>query len=751
MIVRCSKCSTEFDLDPRQVGAEGVTLRCSVCSHMFHAEPNPEAAKNEPWQVVDEENRLHTFVDMAGIIEAIEDGRVLPDAQISRTGRHWLRLGDLPELSTVFVGFDGLPRVFKAIELAPSATPGPPPAFGDLAPPPPPPFGEDSRRSPVSELGSGLRAPPAAPASMLAAVTKAVGGPGQRFRPATVGGREADAATPRRELASQPIVLSDTTTRGEIPRADAADATAEDSGAAAAAAASAASAGSVTSRSAVEGSGSASAPAPAPALASSAAAASVAASQERAAAPPAAGAAAPAPGGSNGKILGMVALVALVAGALVLAVPSVRERIFGVQAAPTVKAEAPTVTEDLALADRTIHTLSLAESDRVQKALQKAIDERLARGWPVEALKLAQTELIMTRGLAFKIAASLDPKAVEGMARSRAEEDLAWGRELAAELKKDAASLDRARWGRVQALQALGEGSIAEALAALPPSGAEELRLWISAAALWQSAAAPVPSGLIGGLQTLPGPSTTSLALQGLALQRGGDLEGAQAAVSRALAAASDQPLASTISSLLATAAAAANDEADSVTPEDPAIEGESGDSELDPGRRPRPATGSGGGSDTVESLVSRGCDEARGGDAAEGVGLLLRAYDRGVKSLEVHLCLGAAHARLKNYRSSNSFYERALEQDRGNVEASRGVAVAADRLGRKSSAIELYKRLLELVPDDEDARAFLTRSGVAIKPAPQPGEDPPPDEDPLPEMLKPEDPLLPIRPNPSP
>ena len=150
MIVRCSQCSTEFDLDPRQVGPEGVTLRCSVCSHMFHAEPNPDAVPPEPWQVCDVDNRLHSFADLGVLIEAIEDGRFRPDDQISRTGRHWLRLGELPELSSVFVGFDGLPRVFRAIEVAaPPAELGPPPALGHLGSPPP--FGEGSLLTRVAD------------------------------------------------------------------------------------------------------------------------------------------------------------------------------------------------------------------------------------------------------------------------------------------------------------------------------------------------------------------------------------------------------------------------------------------------------------------------------------------------------------------------------------------------------------------------------------------------------------------------
>ncbi len=77
MIIRCTKCSTEFALDPSQVGPEGVTLRCSVCSHMFHAEPDPGAAP-APWKLATAEKQTLVYPDLRRVLEHIEDGRLRP-------------------------------------------------------------------------------------------------------------------------------------------------------------------------------------------------------------------------------------------------------------------------------------------------------------------------------------------------------------------------------------------------------------------------------------------------------------------------------------------------------------------------------------------------------------------------------------------------------------------------------------------------------------------------------------------------
>lgn len=139
MIVRCANCHTEFSLDDQQIGPEGATVRCSVCGYVFPVEP-PPGAVDHPWQIRTVEDLLFTAPDLATLRTWIDEGRLHPDDQVSRTGRHWLRLGDMPEFSSVFSGFSDLPPVFEEVEdehpgtLSALAELGPPPSFGGTMP-----------------------------------------------------------------------------------------------------------------------------------------------------------------------------------------------------------------------------------------------------------------------------------------------------------------------------------------------------------------------------------------------------------------------------------------------------------------------------------------------------------------------------------------------------------------------------------------------------------------------------------------
>jgi predicted Zn finger-like uncharacterized protein len=136
LIVRCANCHTEFSLDDHQIGPEGATVRCSVCSYVFAVEP-PQGAGEHPWQIRTVEDLLFTAPDLATLRTWIAEGRLHPDDQVSRTGKHWLRLGDMPEFSPAFSGFSDLPQVIEEIEPPPGSALeelGPPPGFGETMP-----------------------------------------------------------------------------------------------------------------------------------------------------------------------------------------------------------------------------------------------------------------------------------------------------------------------------------------------------------------------------------------------------------------------------------------------------------------------------------------------------------------------------------------------------------------------------------------------------------------------------------------
>jgi len=134
LIVRCASCQTEFSLDDKQVGREGVTVRCSVCARVFHVDPLPRGIE-QPWQIRTLENLLFTAPDLLTLKQWIDEGRLHPDDQVSRTGKTWLRLGDMPELSAGFHEFGGLSHVLTPVSSTPNDDNGaadvlgPPPAF----------------------------------------------------------------------------------------------------------------------------------------------------------------------------------------------------------------------------------------------------------------------------------------------------------------------------------------------------------------------------------------------------------------------------------------------------------------------------------------------------------------------------------------------------------------------------------------------------------------------------------------------
>src|SRR5690606_22546420 len=140
MIVRCDNCGTEFGFDDRQVG-EGVTVRCSVCKHVFKLES--KSSQPPPgWQIRTTDNMSFTAPDVATLREWIGEGRLTPDDTVSRTGRNWVRLGEMAEFGDLFAGVGysaahGVAPVIQPAAAPPAAPPAPPRPTPAAAPPRP--------------------------------------------------------------------------------------------------------------------------------------------------------------------------------------------------------------------------------------------------------------------------------------------------------------------------------------------------------------------------------------------------------------------------------------------------------------------------------------------------------------------------------------------------------------------------------------------------------------------------------------
>lgn len=116
-------------------------MRCAVCRYVFRVEPRDDSGAR-PWLIQTVDGDAFEADDLTVLRVWVREGRLHPDDTISRTGKHWIRLGDMPEFSDAFAGFPDLPAVLSPTDAGPlDATAsdvsqvGPPPSYaGDDVP-----------------------------------------------------------------------------------------------------------------------------------------------------------------------------------------------------------------------------------------------------------------------------------------------------------------------------------------------------------------------------------------------------------------------------------------------------------------------------------------------------------------------------------------------------------------------------------------------------------------------------------------
>src|SRR5690606_6805428 len=91
---------------------------------------------------------------------------------------------------------------------------------------------------------------------------------------------------------------------------------------------------------------------------------------------------------------------------------------------------------------------------------------------------------------------------------------------------------------------------------------------------------------------------------------------------------------------------------------------------------------GGGGGGGGFDALLDRGCKQVRGGDAANGVKTLLRAFDAQPNDLDVMVCLAQGYEKTGNPQSALTFYERVLSKSANHRVALRQAAALYDKRG---------------------------------------------------------------------
>src|SRR5512133_3548111 len=129
MDVRCERCSSLYDFDESRVPAEGLSVKCTSCGHVFRVFRGPSpavagavAAASEDWLLRQATSgKLVRFKDLAALQRWVVERRVRRDDELSKGGKDWRRLGDLPDLQPFFKAIEA--QVPAAPPLMPAGSP----------------------------------------------------------------------------------------------------------------------------------------------------------------------------------------------------------------------------------------------------------------------------------------------------------------------------------------------------------------------------------------------------------------------------------------------------------------------------------------------------------------------------------------------------------------------------------------------------------------------------------------------------
>ena len=721
MIVRCASCQTEFSLDDRQVGTDGASVRCSVCGSVFDVSPPPDAGNEQPWQIRTTDDLLFTAPDLITLRAWILEGRLHPDDRVSRTGRNFLRLGDMPEFTDAFAGFPELPPLIATEERGPSEISavnvlGPPPAFGtttdalvasaltgvpESTTDAPSAIGDlsdlvqraaggsaefpaiavardpSSHELAIDHAATQVRAPPVRPEEDAPTVaTAAPRAPSGPSRPASEPRPRAvppPAPEPGRPLmprigvpaavhddkSSRPASMLDAVTTHVRPIKQPVVETRARNSANASAVEITAPARDVVRRDDDV----------------------VVADRRRASWPL------------------WAALGTLGGAAVVFGIPSVRERVLG--ATRTASASAPADhSEIVTQADAALRSAEPQALGRADAALQTAI----ATGTPgpdVDDLRALQAEVLATRAVIHELWGAIEPT-MRTDAWFWAQDDAVRAAALLQALGSSGAAERR---GRAAALVRMVKRRIDPAAAVAD----DEARLLLAATPMLRDEQVKLMPDVLAGLAALPEPSVPARLVLALGQHRGGDDEAARATTAAVLADVPEQPAARALARQLAGVKLAEADLPDAIVPTPP--DAKTPDAKTPDAKTPDAKTTKGPpteGGESAGKLIDRGCSKVEGGSAAEGVEMLKKALEKRPGDLDALLCLGNGHAALGEHGNALRFYQRALDRSPNMMSALQGAARSAAKLGRKEQAVRLYKRLLEHDPGHDAARDYV-------------------------------------------
>ena len=166
MDVRCPSCGTDYELDDARVPDTGLPVKCSKCGHVFRAVRPAVNPGNGPvkvvtgihsaaaeWMIRRTSGEMVRFRELTTLQRWIVERKVSRDDEISKTGKKWEKLGNIPELAIFFQVIEhqggALPE--------PASTP--PPAPADTVPMPVVPLVGENPPAPAEEPHSPAAGP----------------------------------------------------------------------------------------------------------------------------------------------------------------------------------------------------------------------------------------------------------------------------------------------------------------------------------------------------------------------------------------------------------------------------------------------------------------------------------------------------------------------------------------------------------------------------------------------------------------
>jgi predicted Zn finger-like uncharacterized protein len=100
----CPKCKATYALDESLIGPKGTVISCNGCRKRFRvfSARQLEDSRSRGW-IVKKMNGATLKVDRLSVLhDWIEQGTISPSDRFSKTGKTWVRIGEIVELSGLF-------------------------------------------------------------------------------------------------------------------------------------------------------------------------------------------------------------------------------------------------------------------------------------------------------------------------------------------------------------------------------------------------------------------------------------------------------------------------------------------------------------------------------------------------------------------------------------------------------------------------------------------------------------------------